>query len=168
MVPTRALESVRRNQHSYCMSLVEFMEHSSTRGGPHTSCVLCLVAQSCPTLCNPMDCSAPGSSVHGIFQARALEWVAIPFSRDLPDPGIEPKSPALLADTLPSEPPGKLYSRTLLFIHPIYNISNLHLLIPNPNLSPTPDPDPGNHSGFCISVSVFLFHGCAHLCPIHI
>ena len=35
------------------------------------------VAQSCPTLCNPMDCSLPGSSVHGIFQARALEWGAI-------------------------------------------------------------------------------------------
>ena len=39
------------------------------------------VAQSCPTLCNPMDCSLPGSSVHGIFQARILEWVAIFFSR---------------------------------------------------------------------------------------
>ena len=41
----------------------------------------CLVAQLCLTLCNPMDCSPPGSSVHGIFQARILEWVAIPFSR---------------------------------------------------------------------------------------
>ena len=39
------------------------------------------VAQSCPTLCDPMDCSLPGSSVHGIFLARVLEWVAIPFSR---------------------------------------------------------------------------------------
>ena len=38
------------------------------------------VAQSCPTLCDPMDCSLPGSSVHGIFQARVLEWVAIAFS----------------------------------------------------------------------------------------
>ena len=38
------------------------------------------VAQSCPTLRNPMDCSPPGSSVHGIFQARLLEWVAIAFS----------------------------------------------------------------------------------------
>ena len=38
-------------------------------------------AQSCPTLCDPMDCSPPGSSVHGIFQARILEWIAIPFSR---------------------------------------------------------------------------------------
>ena len=39
------------------------------------------VAQSCPTLCNPMDCSLSGSSVHGIFQARVLEWIAISFSR---------------------------------------------------------------------------------------
>ena len=40
-----------------------------------------LVAQSCPTLCDPMDCNPPGSSVHGIVQARILEWVATPFSR---------------------------------------------------------------------------------------
>ena len=40
-----------------------------------------LVAQSCPSLFNPMDCSPPGSSVHGILQARILEWVAIPFSK---------------------------------------------------------------------------------------
>ena len=40
-----------------------------------------LVAQSCPTLCDPMDCSLPGSSIHGILQARILEWVAIAFSK---------------------------------------------------------------------------------------
>ena len=39
------------------------------------------IAQLCPTLCDPMDCSPPGSSVHGIFQPRILEWVAISFSR---------------------------------------------------------------------------------------
>ena len=65
------------------------------------------VPQSCPTLCDPMDCSLSGSSIHGIFQARVLEWIAISFSRDLPDPGIEPGSHALQADALPSEPPGK-------------------------------------------------------------
>ena len=42
------------------------------------------VAQSCPTLSNPMDCSLPGSSIHGIFQARVLEWGAIAFSDDSP------------------------------------------------------------------------------------
>ena len=57
-----------------------------------------LVAQLCPTLCNPMDSSSPGSSVRGIFQARILEWAAISFSRasslekdqgsNLPDPGL--------------------------------------------------------------------------------
>ena len=56
-------------------------------------------AQSCPTLCNPVDHSPP-SAVHGIFQARILKWVAIPFSRDFPDPRIEP-SFALQADSFP-------------------------------------------------------------------
>ena len=55
------------------------------------------------TLCNPMNCSPPGSSVHVILQARILQWVVIPFSRDLPNPWIEPKSPALQADSLPSK-----------------------------------------------------------------
>ena len=44
------------------------------------------VTQSCPTLCNPMDCSLPGSSVHGIFQSRVLEWVAVFFSRGSSQP----------------------------------------------------------------------------------
>ena len=47
----------------------------------HVSYGLCSVTQSCPTLCDPMDCSPPGSSVHGILPARILEWVAMPFSR---------------------------------------------------------------------------------------
>ena len=47
----------------------------------HYVCVCGLVAQSCPTLCDPLDCSLPGSSVHGILQARILEWVTISFSR---------------------------------------------------------------------------------------
>ena len=63
------------------------------------------VAQSCPTLCDPMDCSLPGSSVPGILQAKVLEWIAFPSPGDLPKPGIEPRSPTLQADALPSEPP---------------------------------------------------------------
>ena len=58
---------------------------------------MCSVTQSCPTLCDLMDCSLPGSSVHGILQARILEWIAIPFSK-FPDPGTKPtslRSPAL-------------------------------------------------------------------------
>ena len=54
-----------------------------------------------------MDCSLPGSSVHGILQTKVLEWVAIPSLRDLLDPGIELRSPALQADSLPLAPPEK-------------------------------------------------------------
>ena len=61
------------------------------------------VAQSCQTLCDLLD-----YQVHGILQARILEWVAIPFSRGSSQLGIEPRSPALRADSLLSEPPGKL------------------------------------------------------------
>ena len=60
------------------------------------------VTQSCLTLCGPKD-----YTVHGILHARMLEWIAIPFSRDLPKPGIEPRSPTLQVDYLPAEPPGK-------------------------------------------------------------
>ena len=56
------------------------------------------VTQSCWTLCDSMD-----YTVHGILQARILEWVAVPFSRDLPNPGIELRSPALREDSLPTE-----------------------------------------------------------------
>ena len=74
------------------------------------------VAQSCPTLCHPIDCSLPGSSVHGILQARILEWVTIPFSRRSSQPRDRPRSPALQADSLPSELPGKPKNRILLFM----------------------------------------------------
>ena len=53
---------------------------------------MCSDAQSGLTLCDPMDCSLPGSSVHGILQARILEWAAFPSPGDFPDPGIKPKS----------------------------------------------------------------------------
>ena len=67
--------------------------------------MLCLVAQSCVTLCDPVDYSSPGSSDHGILQARTLEWVAISSSRGSPHPGTEHRSPVLQADFLLSEPP---------------------------------------------------------------
>ena len=65
------------------------------------------VVELCQTLCNPMDCSLPGSSVHGIFQARILAWVAISFSRGSSQPRDQIRSSALRADALPSETPGK-------------------------------------------------------------
>ena len=67
-----------------------------------------LVTQSCLTLCDPMDCSPPGSSVHGILRQEYWSGLPLPFSEDLPYPGIKPWSPALQADSLPAEPPGKL------------------------------------------------------------
>ena len=68
---------------------------------------MCMNAQSCPTLCEPMDCNPPGASVHRIFQARILEWVAISSSGNLPNTGIEPMSPALAGRFFTTEPPGK-------------------------------------------------------------
>ena len=68
----------------------------------------CLVAQSCPTLCNPLDRSPPGSSDRGIFFRQAY-WSGLPFPtpRNLPNPGIEPVSPTLRVDSLPIESSGK-------------------------------------------------------------
>ena len=74
------------------------------------------VAQSCPTLSDPMDYSPPGSSVYGILQARLLEWVAMSSSRDLSDPEIEPESsviPALQVDSLPLNQGEKLLLKIL-------------------------------------------------------
>ena len=68
---------------------------------------LVLVTQLCPTLCDPMDCCLPGSSVHGILQARIQEWVAIPFSRGPSQPRDRTRVSTLQADSLPSEPQGK-------------------------------------------------------------
>ena len=65
-----------------------------------------LVTQSCPTLCNPMDSRPPGSSVHEILQARILEYIAIPFSKESSCARDQTGSSALQADSLPSEPPG--------------------------------------------------------------
>ena len=62
------------------------------------------VAQSCPTLCDPIDCSLPGSSVHGILQARVLEWIVISFSRGSSQPRAQTQA---LLYCRPSEPPGK-------------------------------------------------------------
>ena len=101
--------------------------------------------QSCPTLCDPIDSSPPGSSACGILQARILEWVSISSSEDLPDPGIEPGFPVslhwqvdCLSLVLPMKPYRwlqyiKYYSlchrvNPLLFLYFIY--SGMYLLIP--------------------------------------
>ena len=63
-------DSLGKNTGAGCHFLLQFMKVKSESK----------VAQSCPTLCHPLDCSLPGSSAHGIFQAKVLEWVAIAFS----------------------------------------------------------------------------------------
>ena len=69
-------------------------------------CCCYLVAQVCPTLCDAMDCSPPGSSVHGVLQARVLDWVASSFSRRSSQPGLKPLSLALAGRFLSTETPG--------------------------------------------------------------
>ena len=81
-------------QTNYISIKTKYVDNSKTK-------VKAKVAQSCPTLCNPMDCR-----VHGILQARILEWVAFPSPGDHPNPGTESGSPALQAASLPTEPPG--------------------------------------------------------------
>jgi len=68
---------------------------------------MCVFVLSHVRLCSPMDCSPPDSSVHRIFLARLLEWVAISSSRDLPNPRIEPTSPALTSRFFTTKPLGK-------------------------------------------------------------
>ena len=69
--------------------------------------VLCLVIQLCVTLCNPKDCSPPGTSVCEDSPGKNTEWVAMPSSSESSQSRIEPRSPTLQADSLPSEPSGK-------------------------------------------------------------
>ena len=66
-----------------------------------------LVCWSCLTPCDPVDCSSPDSSVHGILQARILELVATSPLEDLPNLGIKPGCPAWQVDSLLARPPGK-------------------------------------------------------------
>ena len=70
----------------------------------------CLVARSCLTLCDPVDCSPPVFSVHGISQARILERLPLPSPGEIPDPGIKLASPALAGRFFTTEPPGKPFS----------------------------------------------------------
>ena len=81
-----------------------------------------LVAPSYSTLCDLMDCSPSGSSLHGILQARILEWEAIPFSRRSSIPEIEHRFPTLQAACLPSEPPGKPMRCSIISLKIMYNI----------------------------------------------
>ena len=67
----------------------------------------CLVVKSCLTLADPLEYNSPVSSVHGIYQARILEWIAISFSRGSSHPYIKPTSPSLVGKFITAEPQGK-------------------------------------------------------------
>ena len=67
----------------------------------------CSVIKSCPTLCDPMDCSLLGYSVHGVFQGRILEWVAISFTKESSGAGIKLMTPVLAGRFFITETPGK-------------------------------------------------------------
>ena len=86
---------------------------SLTSEPPGPSKVKVLVAQSCLTLCDPMDYSLPVSSVHRILQARIAE--SFPSPGDLPNQGIKSRSPLLEEDSLSSKPLGKLTNSQVLF-----------------------------------------------------
>ena len=99
-----------------------------------------------------MDCSPPGSSDHGILQARMLEWVAIPSPGDFPNSGIKPGSPVLQVDSLPSQPQGKpqssifsplLTSQLFFFFFFFYFLKKLVIAVGFINMSST------YHSLYC-------------------
>ena len=114
-VPSKALSTLRSSisfcSHGNCVRMHPILQRKKLRLGKvkallHSSCHI--VTQSCPTLCHPVNCSPPASSVHGILQARLLQR-ACPPPGNLPDPGIEPASLVSLAvqvDSLPAEHEG--------------------------------------------------------------
>ena len=92
-------------------------------------CFLCLRVQSCPTLCNPMDCSPPGSSVRWISQQ--VYWRGLPFPslEDLPDPGIKPVSSALAGRLFTTEPLGQPLLQHILLVKSCLVIFLPHIFV---------------------------------------
>ena len=92
-------------------------------------CVYVLHIQLCPTLCDPMNCSLPGSSVHGILQARIWEWVAIPFSGRSSQPRDQTHHLLhllhCLAGSLPPAPPGKP-GVSIVYLFSLLLLLNIH------------------------------------------
>ena len=112
------------NNNITCYSVTVFLYPYHKR--PPGEIYVCLhvkLLQSCPTLCNPMNCSPPGSSVHEIFQERIWEWDPWPLPGDLPNPGTEPMSltsPALA---------GGFYIRSTIWEVPIYASNSIETMI---------------------------------------
>ena len=117
-----------------------------------------LVVQSCLTLCNPMDCTPPVFSVHGILQARMLEWNAIPFSRGTSQlRNFEPWSLALQAGSLPSELQGSPNNDIIHHYNTIQSITALFLCSLVIYLSPPHNPLPPQSLIFSLSLQSFVF-----------
>ena len=102
---------------------------------PSTDMCMCvfvvhLVAQSCPTLCDPIDCSTTGSSVHGILQARILEWAAMPFSRGSSQPRDQTQGSCLAGRFftiwVSREAIYYMYIICVYQAHSIYNMFNIY------------------------------------------
>ena len=97
------------------------------------------------TLCDPVDYSPPGSSVHGILQERILKWLPFPTPGDLPNPGIKPAfpaSPALAGRFITTEPPGTLPVST-------GDVRDMDLI---PGLGRSPGVGNGNHSSILVRI----------------
>ena len=130
---------------------------------------MCLVTQSCPTLCNLMDCSLLGSSVHGILQARILELLPFPSPGDLPEPGTEPRSPTLQVDSLLSKSPGSSvqFSRSVMS-DSLRSHESQHARPPCPSPTPGVHSDSRPSSQWChpaISSSFVPFSSCPQSLP---
>ena len=99
----------------------------------HCWCVLCSATQSCPTLCDPMDCNPPASSVHGILQAKILGWVAISFSRASSPPRDRTHVPCIAGWFFTTEPlqhcSGPVFKSRLLCLGIVQASSSLNHLI---------------------------------------
>ena len=125
-------------------------------------CVCAQSLQSCLTLCDPVGCSPPGSSAHGIFQARILEWVAVPSSRDSSqgsNPGIQPKRDLFClfhwqAGSLPLVPPVRSEG-----CHIVLGTQSCLTLCSPIDCSPTPVFLPGESQGWGSLVGCCLW-GC--------
>ena len=119
------------------------------------ACAVCLVAQSCPTLCESMDCNLPGSCPWEFSRQGYWSGLPCPPPGDLPNPRIEPRSPALQAGSLPSVPLGK---PVLCIVSACIGYSHT----PNLSLPPTAIPLPfGNHkfiSIICLWVYFYFVH----------
>ena len=88
----------------------------------------CSVTKSSLTLCDPVDCSLPGSSVHGVLQARILEWVACSSPGDLPNTGIKPASPTLQVVSLPLSQQGKPL-KNILYLFYFWTVAHVTVFL---------------------------------------